>query len=221
MGLIELILLAAGLSMDAFAVSICKGLETKEVTLRECLLCGVWFGGFQGLMPFIGYLLGASFEDIINKIAPWLAFILLVLIGLNMLREAVFDKKEEIPQNISWEGNPIGEVVSGNKNNQPKKNGFGIKIMFLMSVATSIDALAVGITFAAVPVNVFETSSFINTVFACVLIMVTTFLFSSVGVRVGNIFGAKYSSRAQAAGGIVLILIGLKILLEHFGVITF
>ncbi|MBO4396891.1 MAG: manganese efflux pump, partial [Eubacterium sp.] len=130
MGIIELVLLAVGLSMDAFAVSICKGLETEKITFRESLICGIWFGGFQGLMPFIGFLLGAGFEDIINRIAAWLAFILLAIIGLNMLREA-FSKEEE-----------------------ETKPGFNVKTMFLMAVATSIDALAVGITFAAVPVTV-------------------------------------------------------------------
>ena len=197
MGLIELVLLAVGLSMDAFAVSICKGLETKKITLKESLLCGVWFGGFQGLMPFIGYLLGTSFEVIINKIAPWLAFILLAIIGTNMLREA-FSKEEE-----------------------ETKPGFNVKTMFMMAVATSIDALAVGITFVAVPITVLNASAFINTVFGCFLIMLTTFLFSAFGVRVGNIFGARYKSGAEAAGGVVLLFIGLKILLEHFGVIEF
>ncbi len=195
MGITELLLLAVGLSMDAFAVSICKGLEAEKATLRESLICGVWFGGFQGLMPFIGYLLGEGFEDIINRFASWVAFILLAIIGGKMLWEA-FSKKEE-------EMNP----------------GFNVKTMFLMAVATSIDALAVGITFAAVPVNIFAVSEFINTVLACVLITLTTFVFSAVGVRIGNFFGTKYSSRAEAVGGIVLIMIGVKILLEHFGVI--
>ena len=194
MGLIELILLAVGLSMDAFAVSICKGLETKKITFKECLICGVWFGGFQGLMPFIGYLLGTGFEAIINKIAPWLAFILLTIIGINMLKEA-FSKEEE-----------------------ETKPGFNVKTMFMMAVATSIDALAVGITFVAVPVTVLAGSAFINTVFGCILITATTFVISAIGVRIGNVFGAKYKSGAEAAGGIVLILIGIKILLEHFGV---
>lgn len=192
MGIIELIFLAIGLSMDAFAVSICKGLETEKVTFRESLICGIWFGGFQGLMPFIGFILGESFEEIINRIAPWLAFILLSLIGLNMLREA-FSKDEE-----------------------KTKPGFGVRTMFLMAVATSIDALAVGIAFAAIPVTVLSASILLNTIFACVLITITTFIFSAAGVRIGSIFGSKYQSRAQAVGGIVLILIGLKILIEYF-----
>ena len=195
MGIIELILLAIGLSMDAFAVSICKGLETEKLTIKESLTCGIWFGGFQGLMPFIGFLLGTGFETIINKIAAWLAFILLSIIGINMLREA-FSKEEE-------------ETAPG----------FNAKTMFMMAIATSIDALAVGITFVAVPVNIIMASMFINTVIACIIIAVTTFIFSAAGVRVGNIFGSRFKSKAEAAGGIVLILIGLKILLEHFGVI--
>ena len=195
MGLIELIMLAIGLSMDAFAVSICKGLATKKITLKECLLCGIWFGGFQGIMPLAGFLLGTRFEVIINRIAPWLAFFLLAVIGINMLKEA-FSKEEE-------ETEP----------------GFGIKSMFMLAVATSIDALAVGITFVAVPVNIMNESELINTVIACLLIMITTFLFSAAGVRVGAAFGAKYKTRAEAAGGVVLILIGIKILLEHYGIL--
>ena len=196
MRLLELILLAVGLSMDAFAVSICKGLETQKLTIKECLLCGVWFGGFQGLMPLIGFLLGTGLESIINKIAPWLAFILLALIGINMLREA-FSKDEE-----------------------EAKPGFNVKTMFLMAVATSIDALAVGITFVAVPIEIVRSTIFVNTLIGCVIIAVTTFTFSVIGVRVGNIFGSKYQAGAQATGGIVLICIGLKILLEHFGIIN-
>ena len=197
MGLIELILLAIGLSMDAFAVSICKGLETKKVTIKESLICGIWFGGFQGLMPFIGFLLGSRFESIIRQVAPWVAFILLSIISINMLREA-FSKEEE-----------------------ESKPGFGFKTMFMMAVATSIDALAVGITFVAVPVEILNTSNLINTIFACCLIAVTTFLFSAIGVRIGSVFGSRYQSGAEAAGGFVLLFIGLKILLEHFGVIEF
>lgn len=196
MGIVELILLATGLSMDAFAVSICKGLESGNKTVKESMICGIWFGGFQGIMPFIGFLLGTGFETIINQIAPWLAFILLSIIGINMLREA-FSKEEE-----------------------KSEPGFNAKTMFMMAIATSIDALAVGITFVAVPVNIIVASMFINTVVACFIIAVTTFIFSAAGVRAGNFFGSRFESKAQAAGGIVLILIGLKILLEHFGVLT-
>ena len=196
MGLIELMMLAVGLSMDAFAVSICKGLSTKKITMKECAICGVWFGGFQGLMPFTGFLVGSRFEFIINRIAPWLAFFLLAVIGINMLKEA-FSKEEE-------ETEP----------------GFGIKTMFMMAVATSVDALAVGITFVAVPVKILNASGLINTAVACVLILITTFLISAAGVRIGSVFGTKYKSGAEAAGGIVLLLIGIKILLEHYGVIA-
>ena len=181
MGIVELILLAIGLSMDAFAVSICKGLETEKLTVKESMICGIWFGGFQGLMPFIGFLLGTGFETIINKIASWLAFILLSIIGINMLKEA-FSKEEE-----------------------KTEPGFNAKTMFMMAIATSIDALAVGITFVAVPVSIITASMFINTVIACIIIAITTFIFSAAGVRVGNIFGSRFKSKAEAAGGIVLI----------------
>lgn len=197
MGIVELFLLAIALSMDAFAVSICKGLQAKKITIKECLLCGLWFGGFQGLMPFIGYVLGSRFVTVINKIAPWLAFILLAIIGGNMIKEAFSDEEEET------------------------KPGFNAKTMLMMAIATSIDALAVGITFVAVKVEVLKASNLINTIFACLLITVTTFVFSMFGVRIGSVFGAKFKSGAEAAGGFVLLFIGLKIILEHFGVIEF
>lgn len=197
MGIIELLLLAAGLSMDAFAVSICKGIETKKAGFKQLMLCGIWFGCFQGLMPFIGYLLGTKLEFIINKIAPWLAFILLAVIGVNMIREAFSSEEEEA------------------------RAGFDVKSMFILAVATSIDALAVGITFVAVPVVLIDASSLANTFLACVIIAVTTFAFSSVGVKIGNVFGTRYKSGAEAAGGFVLVFIGLKILLEHLGVLDF
>lgn len=197
MGIIELLLLAIGLSMDAFAVSICKGIETKKATARQILLCGIWFGCFQGLMPFIGYVLGSRLEFIINKVAPWLAFILLLIIGVNMIREAFSSEEEET------------------------RAGFDVKSMFILAVATSIDALAVGITFVAVPVTLINASPFVNTVIACLIIAATTFIISSVGVRIGNVFGTRYKSGAEAAGGFVLVFIGLKILLEHMGVLEF
>lgn len=192
MGLIELIFLAVGLSMDAFAVSICKGLSAGKTTIKESMICGIWFGGFQGLMPLIGFLLGSTFEKIINRVAPWLAFILLAIIGINMLREA-FSKEEE-----------------------EAKPEFDIKTMFMMAIATSIDALAVGITFVAVPVKVIDASHIANTGLACAMIAMITFIISSVGVRVGSIFGERYKSGSEALGGIVLIIIGLKILLEYY-----
>lgn len=197
MGLIELMLIAIGVSMDAFAVSVCKGIETRKANAKQMLLCGLWFGGFQGLMPFIGYLLGSGFEFIISKIAPWLAFILLSIIGINMLREAFSSEEEHT------------------------RPGFDLKSMFLLAVATSIDALAVGITFVAVPIRVFNLTEIINTAFACALITVTTFMFACMGVKIGNVFGTRYKSGAEAAGGFVLVFIGLKIILESLGVIDF
>ncbi len=197
MGLLELLLLGIGLSMDAFAVSICKGIETKKAGFKQVMLCGVWFGFFQGLMPFIGYVLGSRLEFIINKVAPWLAFILLSIIGVNMLREAFSSEEEDT------------------------RAGFDVKSMFILAVATSIDALAVGITFVAVPVTLIEAPALINTVIGCLIIMATTFVFSSFGVKIGNAFGTRFKSGAEAAGGFVLIFIGLKILLEHLGVLEF
>lgn len=187
MSLIELFVLAVGLSMDAFAVSICKGLATKEVSIKQMGLAGLWFGGFQALMPLLGYLLGSTFAKAITSFDHWIAFGLLVLIGGNMVREA-FSKEEE-------------EDVS---------DSFCAKTMFIMAVATSIDALAVGVTFAFLNVQIVPAVSFIG---------IVTFLFSFVGVKLGNLFGAKYEKKAELAGGIILILIGAKILLEHLGVL--
>lgn len=193
MGFVELILLAVGLSMDAFAVSVCKGLAMKKISVKNALICGLWFGGFQGLMPMIGYILGAQFETYINAIAPWVAFVLLAIIGANMIRES-FGEDEETDA------------------------GLDMKTMFLMAVATSIDALAVGITFACVPIRIVEASQLVNTVAGVVIIGITTCILSCVGVKVGNVFGTRYKARAEQAGGVILILIGAKILLEHFGV---
>jgi len=197
MGLVELLLLSIGLAMDAFAVSICKGLAMKRITIKECLICGIWFGSFQGLMPLLGYILGVSFANMINKVAPWVAFILLALIGGNMLKE------------------------SFSKDDEEAKPGLDVKTMFVMAIATSIDAFAVGITFIAVPVTVLNAHQFINTLFGCGVIAITTFIISAFGVKIGAIFGTKFKSAAEAAGGIVLILIGLKIILEHLGIIAF
>lgn len=195
MGIIELLLLAVGLSMDAFAVSICKGLAMQKASIKGCVICGIWFGGFQALMPMIGYLLGSRFEKYIDAIAPWVAFVLLALIGFNMIREAL-SKKEETAE-----------------------AGLDVKTMFLMAVATSIDALAVGITFAMVPVSLVASTALINTLLAAMIIGITTFCFSFVGVKVGNLFGVKYKSKAEFIGGFILIMLGVKILLEHFGVL--
>lgn len=195
MGIISLLLLAVGLSMDAFAVSVCKGLAMKRVDLRSASICGVWFGGFQAAMPLLGYLLGASFETYISAIAPWVAFFLLSIIGGNMIREALTEQEEEASA------------------------GLDCKTMFLMAVATSIDAFAVGITFACVPVTVLQAGVFANTLFGVAVIGVTTFILSCLGVKIGNVFGCRYQKKAEITGGVVLILLGIKILLEHFGVL--
>lgn len=186
MGLLELFILAVGLSMDAFAVAICKGLATQKVRLKHLVIAGAWFGGFQALMPLIGYILGNTFEKYVTSFDHWIAFLLLGGIGINMIKEA-FSKEESTTD-----------------------CDFGIKTMFLMAVATSIDALAIGITFALLPdVNILAAVSFIG---------IITFIFSAVGVRIGSIVGGKYKSRAEIAGGAILIILGAKILLEHLGV---
>ena len=190
MGLFELLLLSVGLAMDAFAVSICKGLAVKNITLKEHFLCGIWFGTFQGLMPLIGYLVGSRFVKLITAIAPWVAFVLLALIGGNMIKEA-FATDEEV------------------------KPGFDVKTMFLMAVATSIDALAVGITFVAVPVEVFEASKLVNVLFAVLVIAVITCIISMIGVRIGHMFGMRYKSGSEIMGGTILIFIGLRALITH------
>ena len=168
MGLFELLLLSVGLAMDAFAVSICKGLAVKKITAKEYLLCGIWFGSFQGIMPLIGYLVGSRFEKLISVVAPWVAFILLSLIGGNMIKEAFAPPEEVKPE-------------------------FDVKTMFMMAVATSIDALAVGITFVAVPVKVFKIEGILNVFIAVVMIAVITCIISMIGVKIGHIFGMRYS----------------------------
>lgn len=189
MGFFELFTLAVGLSMDAFAVAVCKGLALKRATPGSMALVGLWFGGFQALMPLIGYLVGVQFRDHITAFDHWIAFILLGLIGANMIREAL--SKED------------GE--------EEKSNGsLSARSLFPMAVATSIDALAVGVSFAFLKVEIVPAVSFIG---------VTTFLLSAAGVKIGNLFGLRYKSKAELIGGIILILIGLKILLEHLGVL--
>ena len=205
MGILELLLLSVGLAMDAFAVSISKGLSLKKYSLRASLLCGVWFGVFQGLMPLIGWLLGSRFEKWISIGAPWIAFILLLIIGINMLREA-FGKEEE--EDSGSEGE---EKDKGGK----KEDDLGFKTMLLLAVATSIDALAVGVTFVAVPVTVLPASEFVNTLFAVAVIGVITFAISAAGVRIGALFGSRFKSGSEALGGTILVFIGCKILLEH------
>ena len=190
MSFIELLLIAIGLSMDAFSVSICKGLTTKRFSWRMALVCGLWFGGFQALMPTIGYFLGAQFQEMIEAYDHWIAFGLLFLIGANMIREAIWGKEEE-----------------------SKENGaLDFKTMLFLAIATSIDALAVGVSFACIQVKLWS---------SVLVIGLTTFVFSVLGVKIGNVFGSKYEKSAGIIGGIMLILIGLKILLEHLGIISF
>ena len=181
MGIIELILLSVGLAMDAFAVSICKGLSVRELKPKHGLIAGAYFGGFQALMPLIGWLLGRQFEEPIKSVDHWIAFGLLVLIGANMIRES-FGGEDE--QNAS----------------------FSFKAMLPLAIATSIDALAVGVTFAFLEVNI---------VLAITLIGVITFAISAAGVKIGNVFGTRFKSKAEFAGGVILILLGIKILVEH------
>lgn len=185
MGFVELLLLAVGLSMDAFAVSVCKGLAMPGASNKAGFICGIWFGGFQALMPLIGFFLGALFAEAISAFDHWIAFGLLAIIGINMLKEA-FSQEEESPD-----------------------ADLSVKTMFLMAVATSIDALAVGISLAmAGNVNIFT---------AVILIGLTTFFLSAVGVRVGGVFGSRFEKKAEIAGGIILIGLGVRILIEHLG----
>lgn len=187
MGLWELFILAVGLSMDAFAVAICKGLSVSKLKLRHCALTGLWFGLFQAAMPLIGYFLGTQFASYITSIDHWIAFVLLVLIGVNMIREA-FGKDEDEQLDAS----------------------FGFRAMLPLAVATSIDALAVGVTFAFLSVNIVPAVSFIGSI---------TFVLSALGVWIGNVFGSRFKKTAEIVGGAVLIILGIKILLEHLGIL--
>jgi putative Mn2+ efflux pump MntP len=186
MDLLTLLTLAVGLAMDAFAVSICKGLAMREKVLKKGIIVGLWFGGFQALMPTIGFFLGTQFKDQITSIDHWIAFVLLGLIGINMVKEALSNDEEQADDSIA------------------------VKEMFMLAVATSIDALAVGITFAFLNVHIVSAASMIG---------VCTFLVSFAGVKIGNIFGTKYKSKAELAGGIILILLGFKILFEHLHIL--
>lgn len=186
MDLLSLFILAVGLSMDAFAVSICKGLAMDRVTLKKAGIVGLWFGGFQALMPAIGYLLGSQFEQFITAIDHWIAFVLLGLIGASMIKEALSKDEEHATASLD------------------------VKTMFLLAVATSIDALAVGVTFAFLQVNILAAVLFIG---------MTTLILSMIGVKVGNVFGLHYKAKAEIAGGVILILMGIKILLEHLGIL--
>ena len=181
MDLFTLLTLAVGLAMDAFAVSICKGLAMREKVLKKGIIVGLWFGGFQALMPTIGFFLGTQFKDQITSIDHWIAFV-----GINMVKEALSNDEEQADDSIA------------------------VKEMFILAVATSIDALAVGITFAFLNVHI---------VSAALMIGVCTFLISFAGVKIGNIFGTKYKSKAELAGGIILILLGFKILFEHLHIL--
>lgn len=184
MELMELFLIAVGLSMDAFAVSICKGLSLGKIKVKHMCIAGIWFGGFQALMPLIGYFLGSFFADMITAYSNWIAFVLLVFLGAKLIKEA-FGEEENVDASMD------------------------VKDMFLLAVATSIDALAVGVSFAFLQVNIVPAVSFIG---------VITFICSAVGVKIGSIFGAKYKSRAEICGGVILILIGIKILLDGLGI---
>lgn len=186
MGLLELVLIAVGLAMDAFAVSVCKGLSMSKMEWKKAVIIGLYFGGFQALMPLIGYVLGVGFEDKIKSLDHWIAFILLVFIGINMIKEA-FETKEESNDKIDF------------------------KTMIILAIATSIDALAVGVTFAFLNVNI---------MLAISLIGIITFIISMIGVKIGNVFGDKYETKAELAGGFILIFLGTKILLEHLGILV-
>lgn len=187
MGMFELFLVAVGLSMDAFAVSVCKGLSLGKIKWKHMCIAGLWFGGFQGLMPLIGYFFGSLFTDFITTFSHWIAFGLLLVIGGNMIKEALSKDEEEVDASMT------------------------VRSMFVLAIATSIDALAVGVSFACMKVQI---------VWAVLFIGVITFALSAVGVKVGSIFGAKYKSKAELAGGLVLVIIGVKILLEGLGIIA-
>lgn len=187
MGIIELFILAVGLSMDAFAVSICKGLAMRNCEFRKAAVCGIWFGGFQALMPLIGFFLGYRFRAYITAFDHWIAFVLLSIIGINMIWESFSKEEESVDDSLA------------------------VKTMFLMAIATSIDALAVGVTFAFLPnTNIIAAVSFIG---------VITFFLSTLGAKLGNIFGAKYKGKAELAGGLILIFLGVRILLEHLEIL--
>lgn len=188
MDLLTLFLLAVGLSMDAFAVSICKGLAMKKITFKQAAIVGLWFGGFQALMPTLGFFLGTTFADLVNAVADWIAFALLALIGANMIKEALSKEEEEADASLSF------------------------KKMFILAVATSIDAFAVGVSFAFMEIGTMIIP-------AVLFIGIITFILSMIGVKVGNVFGTKYKSKAEFAGGVILILLGVKIILEHFGIL--
>ncbi len=186
MSAVELLLLSIGLAMDAFAVSVCKGISMKKMNWKKAIIIGLYFGGFQALMPTIGYFLGSAFQSLITSIDHWIAFILLGIIGGGMIKEAFEDDKENVNDDV------------------------GFKTMIILAIATSIDALAVGITFAFLNANL---------ILAVSLIGIITFVISVIGTKIGNRFGDKYERKAEMVGGIILIFLGIKILLEHIGII--
>lgn len=186
MTFLELMTIGIGLAMDAFAVSVCKGLSMKRLTVAKMGKVGFYFGFFQAVMPMLGYFLGVGFKESITSIDHWIAFILLGLIGGNMIKEALGDEQEDCDDDLSF------------------------KTMLMLAIATSIDALAIGVTFAFLNVNIY---------LACAIIGVTTFIISVAGVKIGNVFGLRYKAKAELAGGIILILMGLKILLEHLAIL--
>lgn len=186
MSILEILLIAIGLAMDAFTVSICKGLSMKKMNWKKAIIVGLYFGIFQALMPIIGYFLGSTFEDLVTHIDHWIAFVLLVTIGGNMLKEAFANNSENCNDNVDF------------------------KTMSILAIATSIDALAIGITFAFLQVNIW---------ISAIIIGIVTFAISIIGVKIGNEFGDRYERRAETVGGFILIFMGVKILLEHLGII--
>lgn len=186
MGILEIFLIGVGLSMDAFAVSVCKGLSMKKLDWKKAIIIALYFGVFQAVMPVIGYLLGTTFENLVTQIDHWIAFILLGIIGANMIKEALGKEGENSNDKVDF------------------------KTMIVLAIATSIDALAVGITFAFLKTEILS---------AVTMIGIITFILSLIGVKIGNKFGDKYEKKAEFLGGVILILIGVKILIEHLGII--
>lgn len=186
MSFIELFIIAAALSMDAFAVSICKGLSMQKLSVKNAAIVGCYFGGFQALMPAIGFMLGYQFREVISALDHWFAFVLLSIIGIGMIRDARSDEEEDVDSSV------------------------GFKSMFPLAVATSIDALAVGVTFAFLRVQIVPAVASIGAI---------TFALSFAGVKIGNVFGDRFEKKAEICGGVILILIGAKILLEHLGIL--
>jgi manganese efflux pump family protein len=197
MSLFELFIIAVGLSMDAFAVAICKGLSMRKISIKKAGIVGLYFGAFQGGMPLIGYFLGIQFQDKITSFDHWIAFVMLGLIGINMIKES---------------RNSSCEVAIDSLGDVNVDNSLSFKNMSVLAVATSIDALAVGITFAFLNVNITPAVSFIG---------IVTFTLSMMGVKIGNVFGEKFKSKAEFAGGFILVLMGTKILLDHVSIINF